>query len=263
MNRIAGERFRPGFTISGLEPAGHPGRGPEHSLQRDLQARSRVDRPAARCPLPVMLRMATLASTARSQRGHGCGIARLIARQPEPSAAVQAGTPKTISETLTNSGGTSLTISPSQLSGAGFTVTGLTLPLTLAAGQSTTFTVTFTPTSGGAAAEAWPSPATLPTATLNIPLVGKCRTAGVLSTSDSSLNFGSVQVNGTGTQPETLTNTGGTSVTITQAKVSGTGFSVTGLNLPLDPEPGTEFHLRCGFNPTSGGSASGSIVRGL
>ena len=55
------------------------------------------------------------------------------------------GTPQTLAETLTNSGGSSLTITQANLSGAGFTMTGLTLPVALAAGQSTTFNVTFTP----------------------------------------------------------------------------------------------------------------------
>ena len=83
---------------------------------------------------------------------------------------------------------------------------------------------------------------------------------GVLSTSDSSLSFGSVPVNGTATQTETLTNSGGTNVTITQAKVSGTGFSVTGLTLPMTLKPGQSFTFGAAFNPTSGGNATGSIA---
>jgi Abnormal spindle-like microcephaly-assoc'd, ASPM-SPD-2-Hydin len=173
---------------------------------------------------------------------------------------VQAGTPQTISETLTNSGGSSLTIGQANLTGPGFTMTGLTLPLTLAAGQSATFTVTFTPTSGGAASGGLAIGSNASNSTLNIPLTANAATSGVLSTSDSSLNFGSVQVNGTATQPETLTNSGSASVTVSQAKVSGTGFSVTGLNLPMTLSPGQSFTFGAAFSPTSGASASGSIV---
>ena len=82
---------------------------------------------------------------------------------------------------------------------------------------------------------------------------------GVLSTSDSSLSFGNVQVNGTASQPETLTNSGGADVTVTQAKVSGTGFSATGLTLPMTLKPGQSFTFGVAFNPTSGGNATGSI----
>jgi hypothetical protein len=56
-----------------------------------------------------------------------------------------------------------------------------------------------------------------------------------------------------------LTNSGGANVTITQAKVSGTGFSTTGLNLPMTLTPGQSFTFGAKFTPTSGGDASGSI----
>ena len=56
-----------------------------------------------------------------------------------------------------------------------------------------------------------------------------------------------------------MTNSGGADVTITQAKVSGTGFSVTGLTLPMTLKPGQSFTFGAAFNPTSGGNATGSI----
>ena len=161
--------------------------------------------------------------------------------------SVQAGTPKTISETLTNSGGTSLTITQANLSGAGFSLTGLTLPVALGAGQSTTFSVTFTPQSSGAASGSLVIASNATNPTLSIPLSANVATAGVLSTSDSSLDFGSVQVRGSTTQSETLTNSGGTSVTISQAKVSGTGFSATGLSLPMTLKPGQSFTFGAAF----------------
>jgi Abnormal spindle-like microcephaly-assoc'd, ASPM-SPD-2-Hydin len=173
---------------------------------------------------------------------------------------VPTGTPKTISETLTNSGSTSLTLTQASLSGAGFTLKGLALPLTLAPGQSTTFTVIFTPPSGGGASGGLTIASNATNATLNIPLAANVTTAGILSTSDSSLDFGNVPVNGTGTQAETLTNTGGTSVTITQAKVTGTAFSISGLSLPLTLAPGQSFIFGTAFKPASGGSVAGSIA---
>ncbi len=161
---------------------------------------------------------------------------------------VQVGTPKTLSETLTNSGGASINISKANVSGTGFIIGGLNLPATLAAGQSTTLSVTFTPQSGGSAS-----------GSLAIPLSATTATAGALSTSDSSLDFSSVQVGSTNTLSETLSNTGGTSVTVTQANVSGTGFKVTGLSLPLTLNAGQSFTFGTVFAPTSGGSATGSI----
>ena len=175
-------------------------------------------------------------------------------------SAGQVGTPQTLAETLTNSGGSSLTITQANLSGAGFAITGLTLPVALAPGQSTTFNVTFTPSASGAASGSLAIASNASNSSLNIPLTASIATPGVLSTNDSSLSFGSVPVNGTASQTETLTNTGGTNVNLTQAQVSGTGFSVTGLTLPMTLKPGQSFTFGAAFNPTSGGNATGSIA---
>ena len=93
--------------------------------------------------------------------------------------------------------------------------------------------MTFTPQAGGSTNGSLSIASNASNPTLGIPLVANSApTPGVLSTSDSSLTFGSVQVAGSATQSETLTNTGASSVTVTQATVSGTGFRITGLSLP-------------------------------
>jgi hypothetical protein len=51
--------------------------------------------------------------------------------------------------TLTNSGTAGVTLSQATITGNGFSFSGPTLPLTLAAGQTTSFNVTFAPTTGG------------------------------------------------------------------------------------------------------------------
>jgi Abnormal spindle-like microcephaly-assoc'd, ASPM-SPD-2-Hydin len=173
---------------------------------------------------------------------------------------VQVGNNQTLSETLTNTGSSTITISQAGLSVAGFALSGLTLPATLAAGQSTTFNVTFTPQSSGATSGSLSIGSNASNASLTVPLTANAATAGVLSTSDSSLNFASVPVNTSATQSETLTNTGGSSVTITQANVTGPAFRITGLNLPLTLTPGQSFTFGSVFAPTTGGSATGSIA---
>ncbi|MGH9503946.1 MAG: beta strand repeat-containing protein [Terriglobales bacterium] len=172
---------------------------------------------------------------------------------------VQSGSPQTMSETLTNSGSSSITITQANISGIGFALGGLSLPVALGAGQSTTLNVTFTPQSRGAATGSLSIASNASNSNLSIPLAATAATPGVLSTSDSSLDFGSVQIKGTATQSETLTNTGGANVTITQANVTGTGFSASGLTLPMTLNPGQSFTFGVGFNPASGGNATGSI----
>jgi hypothetical protein len=64
--------------------------------------------------------------------------------------SVTIGTTQTESGSLTVSGG-SMTLSSSSSSNSAFTLGGFTLPVTLAAGQSLPFTVTFAPTATGTA----------------------------------------------------------------------------------------------------------------
>ena len=51
---------------------------------------------------------------------------------------VTLGSKQTLSETVTNSGGSSVTVSAIGISGSGFALNGVTTPVTLTAGQSTT-----------------------------------------------------------------------------------------------------------------------------
>jgi len=59
--------------------------------------------------------------------------------------SVPVGSSQTQSASLTNSGGSDVTVSQATVNATGFTLNGLPLPLTLSAGQSAIFSVTFTP----------------------------------------------------------------------------------------------------------------------
>jgi hypothetical protein len=192
----------------------------------------------------------------------GTGVAPgVLAANPSSEAFgnVQIGTSKSLSNTLTNSGGTSLTISGAAASGPGFSFSGLSLPLTLAAGQSTSFTVLFSPTTSGTASGNIAITSTASDATLNISLSGTGVTQGTLTPNPTALAFGSVQVGASTNLSETLTNTGGTSLTISAAAASGTGFSLSGLSLPLTLAAGQSTSFTVTFSPTVSGSASGSV----
>jgi hypothetical protein len=64
-------------------------------------------------------------------------------------SSTQVGNSQTVSETLTNSENGSVTISQVTVSGTGFSISGITTPLTLTPWQSTSFSITFTPSSAG------------------------------------------------------------------------------------------------------------------
>ena len=133
--------------------------------------------------------------------------------------SVQVGSSASLSETLTNSGGSSLTISAASASGSGFSLSGLALPFTLNAGQSTSFTVLFSPTTSGAASGNVSITSNGANPNLSIPLSGTGVTQGTLNANPTSLGFGSVQVGYSANLSETLTNTGGSTVTISQVHV--------------------------------------------
>src|SRR5208282_4068108 len=172
---------------------------------------------------------------------------------------VQVGTSKSLTDTLTNTGGSSLTISAAAASGTGFSLSGLSLPLTLTAGQSTSFTVLFSPTASGAASGSVSITSTGSDSNLSIPLTGTGVTQGTLTANPTSLAFGNVQDGTSSSLSETLTNTGGSSLTISAATASGTGFSLSGLTAPVTLNAGQSTSFTVLFSPATSGAASGSV----
>ena len=173
---------------------------------------------------------------------------------------VKVGNNQSLPATMTNTGGSTLQVTQVTPTGTGFSVSGLSLPVTLAAGQSQGFTVVFTPKTAGNVTGNLAVANTGSTPTVNVVLTAGSATAGVLSPNPSSLDFGSVQVGGNQALPETLTNSGGTTVTVTQVTPSGTGYSVSGLKLPvvLTAGQGQEFSVI--FTPTASGTSNGNLA---
>jgi hypothetical protein len=174
--------------------------------------------------------------------------------------SVQVGNKQTLSETVTNTGGSSVTISQIAASGSGFSVSGITAPVTLTSGQSASFSVSFTPTTAGATSGNVAITSNASNATLNVPLSGTGTAAGAMTSNPTSLGFGSLQVGNTQTLSETVTNTGGSSVTISQVAASGTGFSVSGIAAPVTLTSGQSASFSVSFAPTTAGAVSGSVT---
>jgi hypothetical protein len=171
---------------------------------------------------------------------------------------VQTGTSQSQSDVLTNTSGSNLTITQATFTGAGFSATGLNTPLSLAAGQSVTIGVVFNPTSAGAVTGNLALTNDGTTSPVNIALSATAVTAGNLAANPTSFSFGSVQVGASHSQTETLTNTGGENLTITAATI-GTGFSYTGLNLPLTLAPNQSTTFGVTYAPTAAGASNGDL----
>ena len=193
--------------------------------------------------------------------GTGQTVGALSANPPSLNfGSVLVGSKQTLSESLTNSGGTSVTVTQANTTGSSFSVTGISLPLTLAAGQTQPFSVTFTPTAAGSSNGNLAIVSNASNSTLNISFSGNGLNSGALTPSPSSLSFGNVQVGNNEPLSETLTNSGGVNVTVSQATVAGTGFSMSGLTPPLVLTPGQRYTFTVTFTPPSSGNDSGSVA---
>src|SRR5262249_47084741 len=154
-----------------------------------------------------------------------------------------------------------------------FQISGITLPYTLNPGQRVVFNVVFAPQVTGASNGSLNlvhrsslSPGNQGDSGTNnwtndipiqIPMSGTGDAGGQLTTTPATLDFGSVTVNKSQTLSETLTNTGGTSVTLSSDTVNGTGYSVSGLALPMTLSAGASTTFNVTFAPKTAGSVSG------
>jgi len=187
--------------------------------------------------------------------------------QPQISAApgsvsfgtVTVGQSSSQAVTLTNAGGAPLNITQLAGPGTGFSLTGLALPLTLAPGKSTAFTVSFTPTSGASSSSSLMLVSNAPTSPTTIPLSGTGSAQVLqLTPSTTALSFGNQTLNASATQSVTLTNTGNSAVSISQVNVAGTGFSLNGSAPLVTLSAGQAASFSVTFTPTVAGNATGS-----
>jgi hypothetical protein len=183
---------------------------------------------------------------------------------------VQIGSSLIIPMPVTNTGKSIVTISQAAVSGTGFSFAGPNLPITVAPRQTTNLSVAFSPQTAGAVSgsltfsgwASWGGHNTVHSTTSTVALSGTGYAAlapGYL-TAPASMNLGSVAVGGSQTQALTLSNSGGSSLTISGATVSGTGFSVSGLTFPYTLAAGGSASLSVIFAPTAAGTDTATVT---
>jgi len=174
---------------------------------------------------------------------------------------VRVGQQATQVATLTNTGSKSVSITQLSLSSAEFSTSGVAMPLTLAPGQSTQFKVAFKSSTVGDVSGTLSAMTSRGGVSTKVKLNGNSgRNAAQLSLSTSSLKFGNVLVNGTSTQAVTLKNSGTSDLSISQLAVSGAGFSVSGVAVPVTLPAGQSMALQATFAPTTTGAVTGSVT---
>jgi hypothetical protein len=162
---------------------------------------------------------------------------------------------------ITNTGTATLTISQVNETGSAFNVSGFTLPINVNAGQQTTISVAFRPTAVGAATGNISIVSNAPSSPTSVTLNGTgIASTLTLSINPTSLAFGNITTATTSVpQTVTISNTGNSSVAISQITLSGTGYSMTGGSAPVTLTPSQNLVLTIEFSPTAAGSVNGSI----
>jgi hypothetical protein len=168
------------------------------------------------------------------------------------------GQSQTLSATLTNTGTADVSVSQASSSSAAFSVSGLTLPASLSAGHSLTFSVVFRPTSAGTVSGQLAITSNASNPQLNIAMSGSCTSAGQLSVAPSTLNFGSVAIGSHTALAGTLTATN-SPVTVSSASSSSGEFVLSGISLPATVAAGQSLPYTVTFSPQASGTATASL----
>jgi hypothetical protein len=194
-----------------------------------------------------------LAGSATSQ-----SIGKLIAT---PAALnftnVKEGSTASAVTTLKNIGTANVTLSQINLSGSGFSTSGIATPVLVVPGESLTLTVKYSPTTTRATSGDI-SLVSAQGGITNVSVSGTVSQSG-LTLSPGSINFGNAVTGVANTQTVQIGNPGTVPVTITAANISGAGFSASGLALPLTLSAGKTAAFNVQFNPKSAGPSTGSL----
>lgn len=191
----------------------------------------------------------------------GTGVAASVTVSANPISLsfgnVNAGKSSAKSVSLTNGGNTALTLSQVTVSAKDVQVSGLNLPATLGAGQSLPMNVTFSP----ASAESVTGSITVASAQGANAVIAVSGTGvqSALNVTPSTVSFGNVSVGTAASQTIQVSNTGTAALTISQVSVSGSGYSASGLSLPVDLNPGQASTFNIQYQPTAAGNASGTV----
>ena len=161
---------------------------------------------------------------------------------------------------IANPGTVAVTITAANISGAGFSTSGLALPATLSAGKTATFNVQFDPKSAGASTGTLSLVSDASNPPSAIALSGTGVAAGLsLAVNPTNVSFGNVNVGSTASRSVTITNTGNSNVAISQEALTGANLSLSG-GSAVTLSPSQSITLTVQYSPTSAASTSGSLA---
>jgi len=175
--------------------------------------------------------------------------------------SVTAGNRKTLTVSVTNSGGASASVNAVSVSGTYYSVTAPTLPVSIQAGQSVAFSIEFAPNASGS----FSATVSFTTSEANSPLTlgltgtGTATTGAQLTVAPATIAVGDVVDGTSGTASGTLTAQGG-NVTVTAASTNSSSFAISGLSLPVTITAGQSLSFTVIFSPLSTGAATATLT---
>jgi hypothetical protein len=181
----------------------------------------------------------------------------LILERPTLSLGrVVVGSRTVVNELILNPTSSDIRIASASLDSADFQISGVSFPLVIAAGQTASIGIGFSPAAIGRFSSSLVLSINGDDPYVSIPISATAIGPGQLTASPLIINFAA----GTGGQQiaETITNTGGTFVTIHSATTSGSGFTVSTPPLPIVLRPNQSTTLTLSIRPGMR-NATGSV----
>ena len=193
----------------------------------------------------------------------GRGVQAGIEINPNPLifGDVPINSPSIRNITIQNSGSADLVITQANINGAGFTLSGVTIPpsITIPEDSSRTIAVQFLPTE----ARDYTGTITLTHNADGSPSTIQLTGSGVqasITITPNPLNFGDVPINSPKTENIIIQNGGDADLQITQATINGTGFTLSGVTIPITITAGGSHTIAVQFLPTEARDYDGSII---
>jgi hypothetical protein len=178
--------------------------------------------------------------------GTGVSPSPSITAQPA-SQTVTAGQTATFSVTSSGAAPLSYQWSKNGAAISGATSSAYTTPAVAASDSGSQFTVVVSNSAGNV------------TSNVAILTVGGAG-AGQLTANPAKLNYGNVTVGSSNTLPVTLTNTGSSSVSISNVTLSGAGLNIGGVSSGLTLAAGNSATLTVTFAPSASGTLNGNVT---
>src|SRR3974390_942762 len=207
---------------------------------------SKPHKPKTIHPLPCLAMLLALIGAGSAPAARASGQLTLTPNSVD-FGRVWVGRTHSLSVTIANTGDAAVTLSGDTVTGSGYTVQGLRLPLNVGAGGSSGTLKLISNAANG---------------TLAVPLSGSgvSRSAGYVSASPLATQFGNVPVGTKNTQNVQVTKPGTRGVSISSVAATGSGFSVSGITTPYSLPAGASAQLTVAFQPSSAGSVSGAVT---